>query len=132
MGGYAGGQAQYLRAPFADVNLQKLPPDLHDHQLVFLSDIFPTGYMAIEQCNVQKDDTVAIWGCGPVGQFAIRSAFILGAGRVIAIDDEGRVPERLQMAREAGATTIDMRSEKVYDRILDMTGGMGFRVAPSQ
>jgi len=125
MGGYAGGQAQYLRTPFADVNLQKVPKDLHDHQVVFLSDIFPTGYMAIEHSNVQKDDTVAIWGCGPVGQFAIRSAFILGAGRVIAIDDEGRVPERLQMAREAGATVIDLRTEKVYDRILEMTGGIG-------
>jgi threonine dehydrogenase-like Zn-dependent dehydrogenase len=94
-GGYAGGQAEYLRVPYADVNCQKMPEDLHDHQVVFLSDIFPTGYMAVEHCNVQPDDTVAIWGCGPVGQFAIKSAFLLGAGKVIAIDDASTVPERL-------------------------------------
>jgi len=124
-GGYAGGQAQFLRVPFADVNLQKMPSDLHDHQVVFLSDIFPTGYMAAEQCNIQKDDTVAIWGCGPVGQFTIRSAMLLGAGRVIAIDDESYVPQRLQMARDAGATTIDIHDEYVFDRLRDMTGGIG-------
>ena len=99
-GGYAGGQAQYLRVPYADVNCQKMPEDFYDHQLVFLSDIYPTGYMAVEHCNSQPDDTVAIWGCGPVGQFTIRSAMLLGAGKVIAIDDESRVPERLQMARD--------------------------------
>ncbi|HEX2973871.1 MAG TPA: zinc-dependent alcohol dehydrogenase [Tepidisphaeraceae bacterium] len=125
MGGYAGGQAEYLRVPFADVNCQKMPQDFSDHQLVFLSDIFPTGYMAIEQCNVQPDDTVAIWGCGPVGQFAIRSAFLLGASQVIAIDDEKKVPERLKMAREAGAITINLHDEYVYDRLLDLTGGIG-------
>jgi threonine dehydrogenase-like Zn-dependent dehydrogenase len=125
MGGYAGGQAEFLRVPFADVNLQRMPEDLHDHQIVFLSDIFPTGYMAIEHCNPQPDDTVAIWGCGPVGQFAIRSAFLLGAGKVIAIDDEGRVPERLKMARDAGAITVDMRDEEVYERLVDLTGGIG-------
>jgi threonine dehydrogenase-like Zn-dependent dehydrogenase len=124
-GGYAGGQAQYLRVPFADVNLQKMPGDLTDHQIVFLSDIFPTGYMAVEHCNPQPDDTVAIWGCGPVGQFTIRSAFLLKAGKVIAIDDEGRVPERLKMARDAGAITIDMRDENIYERLLDLTGGIG-------
>lgn len=124
-GGYAGGQSQYLRVPFADVNLQKMPSDLHDHQLVFLSDIFPTGYMAAEQANIQTDDTVAIWGCGPVGQFAIRSAFLLGAARVVAIDDEGRVPERMQMARDAGAITINFRDEYVYERLLDLTAGIG-------
>ncbi len=91
-GGFAGGQAQYLRAPLADVNLQKMPDDLTDHQVVFLSDIFPTGYMAVQHCNPQPDDTVAIWGCGPVGQFAIKSAFLLGAAKVIAIDDGRRVP----------------------------------------
>src|SRR5829696_5720021 len=86
-GGYAGAQAQYLRVPFADVNCQVMPQDLPDHQLVFLSDIFPTGYMAVQHCKPQPDDTIAIWGCGPVGQFAIRSAFLLGAGKVIALDD---------------------------------------------
>src|SRR6185295_3171177 len=124
-GGYAGGQAEFLRVPYADTNLQKMPNDLHDHQLVFLSDIFPTGFMAIEQCNPQPDDTVAVWGCGPVGQFCIRSAFLLKAGKVIAIDDASRVPERLKMARDAGAITIDMRDEYVYERLLDLTGGMG-------
>lgn len=124
-GGYAGGQAEYLRVPLADVNLQKMPADLTDHQLVFLTDIFPTGYMAVEQANVQPDDTVAIWGCGPVGQFTIRSAALLGAGRIVAIDDESKVPERMQMAREGGAETIDMGSEDVYERLLDMTGGIG-------
>jgi threonine dehydrogenase-like Zn-dependent dehydrogenase len=124
-GGFAGGQAEYLRAPFADVNLQKVPEDLHDHQLVFLTDVFPTGYMAIEQCDPQPDDTIAIWGCGPVGQFAIRSAMLLGAKRVIAIDDESSVPERLAMARAAGATTIDLAEESVYERLLDLTGGIG-------
>lgn len=124
-GGYAGGQAQYLRVPLADVNCQIMPEDFTDHQLVFLSDIFPTGYMAAQQCNIQKDDTVAIWGCGPVGQFTIRSAMILGAAQVVAIDDGQKVPERLQMARDAGAITIDMHDEYVYDRLMDLTGGIG-------
>jgi threonine dehydrogenase-like Zn-dependent dehydrogenase len=125
MGGYAGGQAEFLRVPYADVNLQIMPSDLDDHHLVFLSDIFPTGYMAIEHCNPQPDDTIAIWGCGPVGQFAIRSAFLLNAGKVIAIDDEKRCPERLQMARDAGATTINMRDEDIFERLMDITGGIG-------
>jgi threonine dehydrogenase-like Zn-dependent dehydrogenase len=124
-GGFAGGQAEYLRVPFADVNCQVMPTDLTDHQLVFLSDIFPTGYMAVEHCNVQSDDTVAIWGAGPVGQFAIRSAALLGAGRVVAIDDESKVPERMQMARDGGAITIDMSKESVYEKLLDLTGGIG-------
>jgi threonine dehydrogenase-like Zn-dependent dehydrogenase len=124
-GGYAGGQAEFLRIPFADFNCQKMPTDLTDHQIVFLSDIFPTGYMAAENCNIQSDDTVAVWGCGPVGQFTIRSAMLLGAGKVIAIDDESTVPERLKMAREAGAITIDMHDEYVYDRLLELTGGIG-------
>ena len=102
-----------------------MPDGLDDHQLVFLSDIFPTGYMAVEQCNIQPDDTVAVWGCGPVGQFTIRSARLLGAGQVVAIDDETKVPERLQMAREGGAITIDMRDEYVYERLMDLTGGLG-------
>ena len=124
-GGYAGGQAEFLRVPLADVNCQVMPKDLTDHQLVFLSDIFPTGYMAAEQCNIQPDDTVAIWGCGPVGQFTIRSAMLLGAGKVVAIDDGKMVPERLQMARDAGAITIDHREDSVYERLLDLTGGIG-------
>jgi threonine dehydrogenase-like Zn-dependent dehydrogenase len=124
-GGFAGAQAEFLRVPLADVNCQVMPTDLTDDQLVFLSDIFPTGYMAVEQCNVQPDDTVAVWGCGPVGQFTIRSAFLLGAGKVIAIDGERVVPERLKMARDAGAMTIDNNSESVYERLLDETGGIG-------
>jgi threonine dehydrogenase-like Zn-dependent dehydrogenase len=124
-GGYAGAQAQFLRVPLADVNCQVMPTDLPDHQIVFLSDIFPTGYMAAEQCNIQPDDTVAVWGCGPVGQFTIRSAALLNAGKVIAIDNGKMVPERLQMARDGGAITIDNSSEKVYERLLELTGGIG-------
>ena len=98
-GGYAGGQAEYLRVPLADVNCQKMPADLTDHQIVFLSDIFPTGYMAAWHCNIQPDDTVAVWGCGPVGQFTIRSAMLLGAGQGHR-DRQWRalVPNRLKMA----------------------------------
>ena len=124
-GGYAGAQAQFLRVPLADVNCQVMPADLPDHQIVFLSDIFPTGYMAAEQCNIQSDDTVAVWGCGPVGQFTIRSAMLLNAGRVIAIDSGKTVPERLRMARDAGAITIDNSTENVYERLLELTGGIG-------
>jgi threonine dehydrogenase-like Zn-dependent dehydrogenase len=124
-GGYAGGQAEFLRVPLADVNCQVMPRDLDDHQLIFLTDIFPTGYMAAENANIQPDDTVAVWGCGPVGQFTIASALLLGAARVIAIDDGTRVPERLQMARDAGALTIDTSSEDVYERLMELTGGIG-------
>jgi threonine dehydrogenase-like Zn-dependent dehydrogenase len=122
LGGYAGGQAEYLRVPYADVGPVKVPDGMTDEQVLFLSDIFPTGYMAADFCNIQPGDTIAIWGCGPVGQFAIRSAFLLGAGRVIAIDT---VPERLAMAREAGALTLDFRQEDIYDRIQDLTAGRG-------
>ncbi len=100
LGGYAGGQAEYVRVPFADVGPLKVPDGLADEQVLFLSDIFPTGYMAAENCDIQPGDTVAVWGCGPVGQFAIQSAWLLGAERVIAID---RVPERLRMAADLGA-----------------------------
>ena len=124
-GGYAGGQAEYARVPYADFNCQRVPTELSDDQLVFLTDIFPTGYMAAENCNIEPGDTVAVWGCGPVGQFAIRSAFLLGAEQVIAIDDGTRVPERLQMAADAKAVTIDMRDEWVYEKLLDLTGGRG-------
>lgn len=121
-GGFAGGQAEYVRVPFADVGTVKIENGLSDEQVLFLSDIFPTGYMAAEQCNIEPGDTVAIWGCGPVGQFAIRSAFLLGAERVIAID---RFPERLQMAREGGADTIDYEKTDVYDTLMQLTGGRG-------
>jgi threonine dehydrogenase-like Zn-dependent dehydrogenase len=122
LGGFPGGQAEYLRVPYADVGPIKVPDSLTDEQVLFLSDIFPTGYMAAEFCNIQPGDTIAIWGCGPVGQMAIRSAFLLGAGRVIAIDT---VPERMAMAREAGAETLDFLDEDIYDRIQDMTKGRG-------
>ncbi|SEP50795.1 Threonine dehydrogenase [Rhodospirillales bacterium URHD0017] len=122
LGGYPGGQAEYLRVPFADAGPIKIENGLSDEQVLFLSDIFPTGYMAAEFCNIQPDDTIAVWGCGPVGQFAIRSAFMLGAARVLAIDT---VPERLQLARQAGAQTIDFMAEDVYDRIQELTHGRG-------
>jgi len=122
MGGYAGGQAEYVRVPFADVGPFKVPDDLTDEQVLFLTDIFPTGYMAAENCNIRPGDTIAVWGCGPVGQFAIRSAFLLGAGRVIGIDT---VPERLRMAIDGGAETLDSMHDDVFERLKDMTGGIG-------
>jgi threonine dehydrogenase-like Zn-dependent dehydrogenase len=122
LGGYRGGQAEYLRVPYADVGALKVPSALSDEQVLFLSDIFPTGYMAADFCNIQRGDTIAVWGCGPVGQFAIRSAFLLGAERVIAID---AVPERLALAASAGAITVDFRDEDVYDRIQALTKGRG-------
>ena len=125
LGGYAGGQAQYARVPFADVGPVKIPPGLRDEQVLFLSDILPTGYMAAEACSIQPGDTVAVFGCGPVGLFAIKSAEMLGAEQIIGID---RVGERLRMAREkAGATaTIDYEDvDDIYDAIKEMTGGRG-------
>lgn len=123
MGGYAGGQAEYLRVPYADVGPIKVDSELPDEQVLLLSDVFPTGYMAAENADIEENDTVAVWGCGPVGQFAIQSAKMLGADRVIAID---RVPERLEMAREhGGAEIVDFESEDVYDRLMNMTGGRG-------
>jgi threonine dehydrogenase-like Zn-dependent dehydrogenase len=123
LGGFAGGQAQYVRVPFADVGTIKIPSGLTDEQVLFLSDIFPTGYMAAENCDIQAGDTIAVWGCGPVGQFAIKSAFLLGAERVIGID---RFPERLRMASEqSGAETINYQHMDVYDTLMEMTGGMG-------
>jgi len=123
MGGYAGGQAEYVRVPFADVGPLKVPPELSDEQVLFLSDIFPTGYMAAENGNIQPGDTVAVWGCGPVGQFAIKSAWMLGAGRVVAID---RQPERLRMAADHGkAETIDYERQDVFETLRAMTGGLG-------
>jgi threonine dehydrogenase-like Zn-dependent dehydrogenase len=122
LGGYAGGQAEYLRVPYADVGPIKVPDALADEQVLFLSDIFPTGYMAADFCNLKGGETVAVWGCGPVGQFAIRSAFLLGADRVLAVDT---VPERLALARKAGAEAIDFMKEDVYDRIMELTHGRG-------
>ena len=122
LGGYAGGQAEYLRVPFADVGPIRVPDGMPDDQALFLSDIFPTGYMGAEHCDIRQGDTIAVWGCGPVGQMAIRSAFLLGAERVFAID---RVPERLTMAAEAGAECINFRSCDVVAEILDRTGGRG-------
>ncbi len=124
LGGYAGGQAEYARVPFADVDHVKVPDGIPDEQVLFLSDILPTGYMAAENCGIEAGDTVAVWGCGPVGQFAIKSAFLLGAERVIAID---RIGERLRMARDnSGAETINYEEvDSVVDTLKEMTGGRG-------
>lgn len=123
LGGYAGGQAEYLRVPHADVGPIKIESGLEDDKVLFLSDIFPTGYMAAENAEIEPGDTVAVWGCGPVGQFCIQSCWMFGAGRVIAID---RVPERLALAaREGRAETINFDDEDVYDRLIDMTKGRG-------
>jgi threonine dehydrogenase-like Zn-dependent dehydrogenase len=121
-GGYAGGQAEYIRVPFADSTHIKVPSSLSDEQLLFLSDILPTGWQAAVQCDIQPTDTVAIRGAGPVGQMAIRSAVLLGAKQVISIDC---VPERLAMARAGGATTIDFEEESVIERLNELTGGHG-------
>jgi threonine dehydrogenase-like Zn-dependent dehydrogenase len=124
LGGFAGGQAEYARVPYADVGTIKIPEGLPDEKVLFLSDIFPTGYMAAENCDIEPGDTVAVWGCGPVGQFAIASANLLGAERVIGID---RFPERLQMASEkAGAAeTINYEETDVYETLMETTGGIG-------
>lgn len=123
LGGFSGGQAEFLRVPYADVGPLKIESDLPDEKVLFLSDIFPTGYMAAENCGIEAGDTVAVWGCGPVAQFAMQSAWMLGAGRVIAID---RVPERLEMARKfAHAETINFDEEKVYDKLQELTRGRG-------
>ena len=122
-GGYAGGQAEYVRVPFADVGPIKVPDELKDEQVLFLSDILPTGYMAAEACAIAPGQVVAVWGCGPVGQFAIQSAFLLGAERVIAID---HYPERLRMARAlSGAETLHFDAVDVPDALREMTGGRG-------
>jgi threonine dehydrogenase-like Zn-dependent dehydrogenase len=122
-GGYAGGQAEYARVPFADVGPIKVPEGMSDEQVLFLSDILPTGYMGAEMCDIQPGDVIAIWGCGPVGQFAIASAFLLGAERVIAID---RFEYRLQMTRDkTGAETLNYEEVDVIDALKEMTGGRG-------
>ena len=123
LGGYAGGQAEYVRVPFADVGPMKVPDHLDDEKVLFLTDIFPTGYMAADVCGIQPGDIVAVWGCGPVGQFAIKSAYLLGAERVIAID---RFDYRLEMARNHGkAETINYEYTDVPEALKEMTGGRG-------
>jgi threonine dehydrogenase-like Zn-dependent dehydrogenase len=121
-GGYAGGQAEYARAPFADANLFKIESDLTDEQVLFLTDILPTGYMGADMCDIKPSDVVAVWGAGPVGQFAMDSARVLGAANVIGIDKE---PYRLQMAKDAGYETINFEHEDVRERLLELTGGRG-------
>ena len=121
-GGYAGGQAEYVRVPMADTTHVKIPDGLTDEQVLFLGDIFPTGWQAAVNCDIQPDDTVAIWGAGPVGQMAIRSAVLLGAKQVVVID---RVPERLAMAKEGDAITINFDEESVHDRLKELTNGKG-------
>lgn len=121
-GGYAGGQAEYARVPFADVNSLKIESDLSDEQVLFLSDILPTGYMGADMCDIQSQDVVAVWGAGPVGQFAADSAAVLGANKVIVIDKE---PYRLQMAEKMGYTTINFDDTDVRSALLELTGGRG-------
>ena len=122
LGGFSGGQAEYLRVPFADVGPFKVPNGIEDEKVLFLSDIFPTAYMAAENCNIEEGDTVAIWGGGPVGQLAVRSAWMLGAGRVILIED---VPERMAMARDSKAEVIDFSKDDVYETLMEMTKDRG-------
>jgi threonine dehydrogenase-like Zn-dependent dehydrogenase len=121
-GGYKGGQAEYVRIPFADFGAFIVPDGYTDEQVLFLSDIFPTGYMAAENCDIKKGQTIAVWGCGPVGLFSIMSAFILGAERVIAIDS---VKERMDIARRLGAEVINYQDGSVHDQILQLTSGQG-------
>ena len=123
MGGYAGGQAEYVRVPYGDVGPMKVPDSLDDDQVLFLTDIFPTGYQAAKNCDIKEGDVVAVWGCGPVGQFAIRSAYLLGAERVIAID---RIPERLELAeKEAGAEVLNYEQDAVLEELKERTAGRG-------
>ncbi len=122
-GGFAGGQAEYVRVPYSDFGPLKIPGHLTDEQVLFLTDIFPTGYMAADNCNIHGGDTIAVWGCGPVGLFAIKSAFLLGAQKVIAID---RIPERLRMAEQAGAEILNYKEHRdVVEEIKYKTGGRG-------
>jgi threonine dehydrogenase-like Zn-dependent dehydrogenase len=121
-GGYAGGQAEYVRVPYSDVGPIIIPDGIDDDKVLFLSDILPTGWMAAENADIEPGDTVAVWGCGPVGLFAIQSAFLMGAHRVIAID---HFPHRLELAAKFGAETINFNDTKVYDALMEMTGGIG-------
>src|SRR5690606_20536476 len=123
-GGFKGGQAEYVRVPHGDVGPIKIPDGLPDDKVLFLSDIFPTGYMAAENANIEPGDTVAVWGCGPVGQFCIQSAWLLGAGRVIAIDS---VEERLALASTWGKAELinSFDPDEIYERLMEMTNGRG-------
>ncbi len=121
-GGYAGGQAEFVRVPFADFGAFPVPDGFSDEQVLFLSDIFPTGYMAAENCDIKPGQTIAVWGCGPVGLFSIMSAYLLGAGRVIAIDS---IKERLELARSLGAETINYTDDTVLEQIRELTKGAG-------
>lgn len=124
MGGFPGGQAEYVRVPYADIGPMKIPSHLEDEQVVFLSDIFPTGFMAAENCNIEPGDTVAVWGGGPVGQFAIKSAYMLGAERVVLID---HYEDRLALARDEnpGLVTLNFDDVEIYDQLRGLTGGRG-------
>ena len=121
-GGYAGGQAEYVRVPFSDVGPIVVPPEIDDDKVLFLSDILPTGWMAAENCDIEPGDTVAVWGCGPVGLFAIQSALLLGANRVIAID---HYPHRLELAKSLGAEIVNYKEVEVREALVEMTGGIG-------
>ncbi|WP_173933459.1 zinc-dependent alcohol dehydrogenase [Chelativorans sp. Marseille-P2723] len=121
-GGYAGGQAEYVRVPYSDVGPVVVPEDLEDEEALFLSDILPTGWMAAENCEIEEGDTVAVWGCGPVGLFAIQSALLMGAAQVIAID---HYPNRLELARGLGARIVNYKNTDVYEALMEMTGGIG-------
>ncbi len=121
-GGYAGGQAEYVRVPFSDVGPIVIPDGVEDDKVLFLSDILPTGWMAAENADIEPGDTVAVWGCGPVGLFAVQSAFLMGAARVIAID---HFPRRLELAKQFGAETINFEQTATYDALMEMTGGIG-------
>ncbi|OBH10652.1 zinc-binding dehydrogenase, partial [Mycobacterium sp. E3247] len=122
LGGFAGGQAEYARVPFADVGPLRIEDDLTDEQVLFLSDILPTGYMGAEMCNITPGDVVAVWGAGPVGLFAIMSAYLLGASKVIAVD---RVPYRLELAKQIGATSVNFAETSVLEELRDITAGRG-------
>jgi threonine dehydrogenase-like Zn-dependent dehydrogenase len=121
-GGYAGGQAEYVRVPYSDVGPIVIPDGLEDDKVLFLSDILPTGWMAAENCDIETGDTIAVWGCGPVGLFSIQSAFLMGAHRVIAIDHH---PHRLDLARSMGAETLNFHDVKIREALMEMTGGIG-------
>ena len=120
--GYAGGQAEYVRVPFSDVGPIVIPDGIEDEKVLFLSDILPTGWMAAENADIEPGDTVAVWGCGPVGLFAVQSAFLMGAERVIAID---HFPHRLELAKRFGAETINFEETATYEALMQMTGGIG-------
>ena len=121
-GGYSGGQAEYVRVPFSDVGPIVIPDGIDDDKVLFLSDILPTGWMAAENAEIEPGDIVAVWGCGPVGLFAVQSAFLMGAERVIAID---HFPKRLALAKQFGAETINFEESQVYQSLMEMTGGIG-------